>query len=220
MEDHAASRWAIETLSALTRSTSSSQAIFDQLETCSSARDVSTASCPQSGKLDILVRTSNVKRLSDFMMWQVGAQERAKLTAVQRRHPAPLCQDLLARVWPDRHAANTVRLATKSVAQVCRLVERCMHVQGIYISCTLSQSHRPSSGPSFHLRFRLVQSHSNLSFPSFSLTSLCRSHSQRLSASLPLTSGGFSLTFSWKSSAQGTQGYSSDSDDSRLSMLR
>jgi undecaprenyl diphosphate synthase len=77
MEDHAASRWAIETRTALTRSTSSSQAIFDQLETCSSARDVSTASCPQSGKLDILVRTSNVKRLSDFMMWQVGAQERA-----------------------------------------------------------------------------------------------------------------------------------------------
>ena len=25
-----------------------------------------------SGKLDILVRTSNVKRLSDFMMWQVS----------------------------------------------------------------------------------------------------------------------------------------------------
>lgn len=26
----------------------------------------------EGGKLDILVRTSNVKRLSDFMMWQVG----------------------------------------------------------------------------------------------------------------------------------------------------
>lgn len=53
-----------------------SQAIFDQLETSASARGVSTASCPQSGKLDVLVRTSNVKRLSDFMMWQVGAWAR------------------------------------------------------------------------------------------------------------------------------------------------
>jgi len=27
----------------------------------------------EGGKLDILVRTSDVKRLSDFMMWQVSA---------------------------------------------------------------------------------------------------------------------------------------------------
>jgi hypothetical protein len=53
-----------------------SRRIFNNLETCRAV--VSLGDLPpdprlelEGGKLDILVRTSNVKRLSDFMMWQV-----------------------------------------------------------------------------------------------------------------------------------------------------
>ena len=53
-----------------------SDAIFDHLGTSRSIHDLHTNSGQgkeddSEGKLDILVRTSNVKRLSDFMMWQV-----------------------------------------------------------------------------------------------------------------------------------------------------
>lgn len=49
--------------------------IYNHLETCqtisgvSESEDDTEADC---GKIDIFVRTSNVKRLSDFLMWQVG----------------------------------------------------------------------------------------------------------------------------------------------------
>ena len=81
------------------------------------------------------------------------------------------------------------------------------------------QSQLPSAGPSLHRRSSVVHPQSKDSFRSFSFTSLCRSHSHRLSPSRPLTSGGFSFTFSWKSSAHGTQGYSRESEDNSLSML-
>lgn len=53
--------------------------VFDNLETCQSVENIDFEGRynPEDiynnpGHLDILVRTSNVKRLSDFMMWQVG----------------------------------------------------------------------------------------------------------------------------------------------------
>lgn len=51
--------------------------LFNSLETCRSVSALRSQDDPsgkvEGGKLDILVRTSNVKRLSDFMMWQVGS---------------------------------------------------------------------------------------------------------------------------------------------------
>lgn len=60
----------------LTRSDICSSAIYSNLELCKSVHGVMPDESARwdgddVGKLDILVRTSNVKRLSDFMMWQV-----------------------------------------------------------------------------------------------------------------------------------------------------
>ncbi|KAK1925496.1 Decaprenyl diphosphate synthase-like protein [Papiliotrema laurentii] len=54
-----------------------SERIYSNLEICQSVRNISArgsrrAGLDDPGKLDILVRTSNVKRLSDFMMWQAN----------------------------------------------------------------------------------------------------------------------------------------------------
>lgn len=46
-----------------------SDELFDRLATSQSAADVSPL-IEHPGQLDILIRTSDVKRLSDFMMWQ------------------------------------------------------------------------------------------------------------------------------------------------------
>ena len=55
-----------------------SENIFRNMETCRHIREVRKEPSASfggdeldGGKLDILVRTSDVKRLSDFMMWQV-----------------------------------------------------------------------------------------------------------------------------------------------------
>jgi undecaprenyl diphosphate synthase len=48
-----------------------SERIYANLESC---RSVTQLDGIGTGKLDILVRTSNVKRLSDFMMWQVSSK--------------------------------------------------------------------------------------------------------------------------------------------------
>jgi hypothetical protein len=53
-----------------------SRLIFNNLETCRAVASLGELPSDsrlelEGGKLDILVRTSNVKRLSDFMMWQV-----------------------------------------------------------------------------------------------------------------------------------------------------
>lgn len=55
----------------------SATTMFNSLETSQnvsalSKRRPDPAMELEGGKLDILVRTSNVKRLSDFMMWQVS----------------------------------------------------------------------------------------------------------------------------------------------------
>ncbi|GFZ45140.1 hypothetical protein JCM24511_02866 [Saitozyma sp. JCM 24511] len=75
-----------------------SRRIFNNLETC---RAVASLDDPppdprlelEGGKLDILVRTSNVKRLSDFMMWQ--ASEDTQLHFVRTMWPEFGLSDLL-----------------------------------------------------------------------------------------------------------------------------
>jgi ditrans,polycis-polyprenyl diphosphate synthase len=47
----------------------SSSTLFSQLQSAQSAAAI-PLDHPAPGKLDLLIRTSNVKRLSDFMMWQ------------------------------------------------------------------------------------------------------------------------------------------------------
>ncbi|RSH91079.1 cis-prenyltransferase [Saitozyma podzolica] len=75
-----------------------SRRIFNNLETCRAV--VSLGDLPpdprlelEGGKLDILVRTSNVKRLSDFMMWQ--ASEDTQLHFVRTMWPEFGLSDLL-----------------------------------------------------------------------------------------------------------------------------
>lgn len=72
------------------------------------------------GKLDILVRTSNVKRLSDFMMWQVSIYRYEDLHLMFgligiRGHSTTFCQDILARVWFDRYIAYTTWMAAEGM---------------------------------------------------------------------------------------------------------
>lgn len=47
--------------------------LFSRLQSSQSAAHVSPPHIDSPGQLDILVRTSDVKRLSDFMMWQCSA---------------------------------------------------------------------------------------------------------------------------------------------------
>ena len=84
-----------------------SENVFRDMETCRHIREVSKGPSAflngdelEGGKLDILVRTSDVKRLSDFMMWQV-CPDGLRLDLAQdfsgvRRHTITLCEDLLA----------------------------------------------------------------------------------------------------------------------------
>lgn len=46
--------------------------IYRNLETCKSIDAVTRQAEADSGKIDIYVRTSDVRRLSDFQMWQVS----------------------------------------------------------------------------------------------------------------------------------------------------
>ncbi|ORY28474.1 putative undecaprenyl diphosphate synthase-domain-containing protein [Naematelia encephala] len=71
-----------------------SENVFGNLESCRSIASIaSRGDKGDSGKLDILVRTSNVKRLSDFMMWQ--ASEDTQLHFVRTNWPEFGLTDML-----------------------------------------------------------------------------------------------------------------------------
>lgn len=108
-----------------------SDKLFRNLETSRNIRDVggrkggSLIDELDGGKLDILVRTSDVKRLSDFMMWQVSDRwscQNELTTAGIRGHSIALRQDILAGFRPYGPTSNTAWMAAESLAAISWLV--------------------------------------------------------------------------------------------------
>lgn len=80
--------------------------IFSELETCRSVssldgRQISTRQRVEAGKLDILVRTSNVKRMSDFMLWQVSVQMPHGALAEGRKASEDTQIHFVKTYWPE-----------------------------------------------------------------------------------------------------------------------
>ena len=74
-----------------------------------------------SPPLDILIRTSGVKRLSDFLLWQVSlilcitSPLLSGIHLVLRGHPDSIHRHLLARLWPLRVHSHPPGLPTQGV---------------------------------------------------------------------------------------------------------
>ena len=77
---------------AVLTSSANDDVLFSNMETCQSTESIFGNSV-EGGKLDILVRTSNVKRLSDFMMWQ--ADQDTQLHFVKTNWPEFGLTDIL-----------------------------------------------------------------------------------------------------------------------------
>ncbi|ORX40033.1 putative undecaprenyl diphosphate synthase-domain-containing protein [Kockovaella imperatae] len=93
-------------------STFNSKDIFNHLETTESIRQLNHDAGTEGlddGRLDILVRTSNVKRLSDFMMWQ--ASEDTQLHFVQSKWPEFSLTDFLPILlgWQQKKWLRSIR---------------------------------------------------------------------------------------------------------------
>ena len=80
-----------------------------------------------SPPLNILICTSGVKRLSDFMLWQVHlstlshehclTDKKCPFTIVLWRHTAALCISLLARFWYARFCTDHIGVSAQSMGQ-------------------------------------------------------------------------------------------------------
>ena len=119
---------------ALTRKSPQIDPRTDPLICRSFARDISVkdiennlmTSLGGSPPLDIVIRTSGVKRLSDFLLWQVGtpmlgtdtSRLLTKIYTVLRRYPTAFFVDLLARFWTMGFRPHYPRLPAQSLVKV------------------------------------------------------------------------------------------------------